>query len=590
MMNLTFKNNPLIQIVDDDATSRLLMRATLEKEGFRVIESTCGRDAITAFETQKPDVTLLDVVMPGMDGFETCSTLRTMPDGEDIPILLVSGLDDERSIEKAFQVGATDFITKPLRWPVLSHRIRYMLQASKALREVKKKKEQIQHLAFYDHLTGLANRSLFKTTLHKALSDSEENQKQLAVLFLDLDRFKRINDTLGHHIGDLLLKSIAERINNCIRETDAFTRLNEDEAGNCVSRLGGDEFTILLTNLDRPDNAEKIARRIIESIRQPFNLEGHEVHITVSIGISTFPQDGQSVDILMKNADTAMYHAKESGRNRLQFYQEKLDTTTAERLLLEGDLKNALGNGEFLLHYQPQFSPYSEQIIGVEALLRWQHPTRGFLLPIDFLSVAEELGHMPVLTDWIFREACRQLLAWQDSGLPPVTISINLSGHQFCNQRIPEKIVSILREFQIAPGSLEVELTENTIRENCEDAKTILQKLKNLGIKIVLDDFGTGFSSLAHLRHLPIDSLKIDRSFVKEISSDPNDTAVIRAIVSMAHSLNLKVIAGGVETVEQLNFLSKVGCERLQGLLFSQPLPADALFKQAQEKLAPASA
>lgn len=326
--------NPLIQVVDDDATMRLLMRATLEKSGFRVTESECGEDAIAAFGKLHPDAILLDVMMPGMDGFQTCRALRGLPGGEHTPILMVTGLEDVESIHRAFDAGATDFVTKPINWIIMSHRVRYMLRASEAFLEVKEKQDQIHHLAFFDHLTGLANRSLFKTTLEKSLQENATTDKQLAILFLDLDRFKKINDTLGHHIGDLLLKNIAERINCCIRETDAVTRTKQDKSICCVSRLGGDEFTILLTDLASPGHAEKIAQRVIASIRQPFNLEGHEVFVTASVGISIFPSDGQDAETLMKNADAAMYHAKEQGRNRIQFYKKPLNTTAAERLTI----------------------------------------------------------------------------------------------------------------------------------------------------------------------------------------------------------------------------------------------------------------
>ena len=323
---------PLIQVIDDDATMRLLMRATLEKSGFRVTENECGEEAITSFEKLHPDAILLDVLMPGMDGFETCQAIRELPSGEHTPILMVTGLEDVESINKAFDVGATDFVTKPINWTIMSHRVRYMLRASEAFLEVKKKQDQIHHLAFFDHLTGLANRSLFKASLEKALQESTATNAQLAVLFLDLDRFKNINDTLGHHIGDLLLKHIAERINCGIRETDAVTRINQEDSASCVSRLGGDEFTIMLTDLENRANAEKIALRIIESIHQPFDLEGHKVLITASIGISIFPQDGQDSDTLMKNADAAMYRAKEQGRNRMHFHNEEFNLTADELL------------------------------------------------------------------------------------------------------------------------------------------------------------------------------------------------------------------------------------------------------------------
>jgi diguanylate cyclase (GGDEF)-like protein len=578
----------LIQIVDDDAFMRLLMRATLEKSGFRVAESSCGKAAVTAFAELQPQAVLLDVMMPDMDGFETCRALRRRPGGEHTPILMVTGLDDVESIHKAFEAGATDFITKPVNRAILSHRLRYMLRAGEAFQAVRKKQEQIHHLAFFDHLTGLANRSAFKTSLEQALREHTAAEQQLAVLFLDLDRLKRINDTLGHHIGDLLLKCIAERITCCIRDSDAVTRSNQDESLNCVSRLGGDEFTILLTDLATPGNAGKIARRIIDSIRQPLDLEGFEVFVTASVGISLFPLDGTDAETLIKNADTAMYHAKERGRNRLQFYKKSLNSTLSERYAFENDLRQALNNREFLLYYQPQTEPHSGRIIGAEALIRWQHPSRGIIQPDQFIARAEELGLMPAMTDWVIREACRQLLHWEREGKFPISISLNLSSYQFRQQKVPEMVSRILEEYPIDPHYLVVELTESALTENHEDARSILQKLKNLGLGISIDDFGTGYSSLAYLQSFPIDTLKIDRSLVRKISAAPNDTAVIRAIAAMAHSLELKVIAEGVETEEQLDFLRRLGCKKVQGFLFSGPLPAEQFTAQMQKRSGPA--
>lgn len=574
MKPLRQSNKPLIQIIDDDLSMRLLMRATLEKSGFRVTECSSGKEAVSAFDELHPDAVLLDVIMPDMDGFETCKALRKRPGGEHIPILMVTGLDDIESIHKAFEAGATDFITKPINWAILSHRVRYMLRASEAFIEVRKKQDQIHHLAFFDHLTGLANRSVFKATLEQAIEENSTTEKQLAVLFLDLDRFKRINDTLGHHIGDLLLKCIAERINCCIRDSDAMARSNQDESISCVSRLGGDEFTILLTDLTTPGSAGKIARRIIDSIRQPLDLEGYEVFVTASVGISLFPTDGEDADTLMKSADTAMYHAKERGRNRLQFYKKSLNTAVSERLQLENDLKKASKNNEFVLHYQPQADPASGRIIGAEALIRWQHPQRGIIQPSEFISLAEELGLMPEMTNWVLRETCQQILDWNKKGNSPITVSINLSSYQFSQQKVPEMVTRALEEFPVDPHCLVVELTESALIENHDEAKSILQKLKDLGLSISIDDFGTGYSSLAYLQSFPIDTLKIDRSLVTKVSADPNDTAVIRAIVAMAHSLELRVIAEGVETEEQLDFLRRLGCTKVQGFLFSQPLPA----------------
>lgn len=583
MTSLDDYKDMTVLVTDDNETMRRLMRATLEESGFQVMECSSGHETISCFEEHLPDAILLDVAMPGMDGFETCRKLRRLPGGEHVPILIVTGLGDDDSIREAFDAGATDFFTKPINWAILSHRVRYMLRASDALQKIKEKQDQIHHLAFFDHLTGLANRSLFKASLEKALLENENAEKILAVLFLDLDRFKKINDTLGHHIGDLLLKKIADRINCCIRETDAMARTNQDESISYVSRLGGDEFTILLTDLTNPRNAGKVARRVIETIRQPMELEGHDVFVTASVGISLSPSDGKKSETLMKNADTAMYYAKERGRNRLQFYKKSLNSTTTERLALENDLRCALREKNFIIHYQPQTETDSGRIVGAEALIRWQHQEKGLILPGEFIPLAEDLGLMPEINNWVIRDVCRQLLDWQKQGLAPVTVSINLSSCRFNQQRTPEMFREILQEYPIDPQYLEVELTESALIENNDIAKAILQKLKNLGLGISIDDFGTGYSSLAYLKSFPIDALKIDRSFIQDISSDPNDTAIIRAIVAMAHSLELRVVAAGVETEEQFGFLQRIGCEIVQGYLFSNPLQADDFAKLLPE-------
>lgn len=566
---------PLIQVVDDDLAMRMLMRAALVKAGFEVAEAKNGMEAIAIFEQLRPDAMLLDVMMPEMDGYETCSAIRRLPGGDHTPVLMVTGLDDIESIHKAFEVKATDFITKPINWAILIYRVRYMLRANEAFQQVKKNQDQIRHLAYYDHLTGLANRPLFIDSLEKTLASATRHNRKMAILFLDIDRFKRINDTLGHHIGDLLLKKIAERINRCIRETDTATRLGQDESTNCISRLGGDEFTILLSEIAHPEDAAKVAQRILDVIPQPMNLEGQEVFVTTSIGISVFPIDGKNTENLMKNADTAMYHAKEKGRNNFQFYKESLNTSASEKLELENDIRRALKRDEFMLYYQPQLDARSRRIIGVESLIRWQHPTRGFVSPGDFLPIAEESGLIIPLTEWVLSTACSQNKNWQVEGLKPIRVSVNLSGHHFNQLKITEMVERVLQYSQLEPKYLEVEITEGTLIENKDEVKSTLQLLKDLGLTIAIDDFGTGYSSLAYLKTFPIDTLKIDQSFVRDISSDPNDAAITKAIVAMAHSLDLNVIAEGVETNDQLDFLRELGCSNVQGFLFSRPLPAD---------------
>jgi diguanylate cyclase (GGDEF)-like protein len=585
MNALVKQNNALILVVDDDQYARILMREVLEKTGFTVIEAEDGKQALALFEdcNPKPDAVLLDVMMPEMDGYDVCRSIREHADGEFVPILMMTGLDDVDSIHRAFEVGATDFVAKPINWVMLSYRVRYMLRASNAFQALKKAEEQIRHLAFYDGLTGLAKRELFIDRLEKSLCIAKRRKSTLAVLFLDLDRFKRINDTLGHHIGDLLLKEVAERIRNSVRCEDSLGRFIIEENRVCTSRIGGDEFVLLLTHLPRPDVAAKVAERIVESFSESFNLEGHEVHVTTSVGISLYPHDGEEAETLMKNADTAMYEAKRKGRNNLQFFREELNSISSERLTLENDLRSALEKEEFLLHYQPQIDLRTGQITGAEALIRWQHPGRGLLYPATFIEIAEDSGLIRPMTEWVIRAACRQNKAWQDDGLLPIAVAVNLSGHQFCLQDLETIVSSSLEESGLAACHLEVELTESVLMENKEGAVEVLQALKNLGVSIAIDDFGTGYSSLAYLRNFPIDTLKIDKSFVQDVSADSDDASITQAIIALAHSLQLGVIAEGVETEEQLDFLKKFNCRTGQGFLFSRPVSAADFTLQLQQ-------
>ncbi len=444
--------------------------------------------------------------------------------------------------------------------------------------ELKKAEEQIRYLAFFDGLTGLANREMFSDQLEKALAAGKRKRRKMAVLFLDLDRFKRINDTLGHQVGDLLLKNIADRINQCVRDNDSVARMGHDESGNCVSRLGGDEFTVLLTEVSQPEDAAKVARRIIEALPKPLNLEGHEVCVTTSVGISLFPGDGEDAATLLKNADAAMYDAKAKGRNSYQFYSESLNAIASERFRLERDLRKGLERGEFLLHYQPQLDLATGRVIGAEPLIRWKHPERGMVMPGDFIPVAEDSGLIIPITEWVLRTACEQNKAWRDAGMPSIRLAVNLSGYQFVQQNVGEMVADALRISNLDPDGLEVEITEGILMENKEDASSILQDLKDMGVTVAIDDFGTGYSSLGYLKTFPIDILKIDRSFVGDISSGKNDAAIVKAIIALAHSLDLRVIAEGVETVEQMDFLRGLNCDQAQGYYLCRPLPAEDFF------------
>ncbi len=575
---------PLILIVDDDLTIRILMRASLKKAGFRVAEAENGLVAVAQFEKLQPDAVLLDVLMPKLDGFDTCRVIRKHPSGIHTPILMVTGLDDLESIHRSFDSGATDFITKPINWPVLNFRVKYMLRASEAFRDVIDKQLQIQELAYYDHLTGLANRTMFKDSLEIILAESVEENAQLAILFMDLDRFKTINDTLGHHVGDVLLQNVAKRISSCIRDSDSFRRLDKNEARSYVSRLGGDEFTIILPRLNNPEGASKVAQRINESLASSFIIEGHEIFISASIGISIFPLDGTDAEELMKYADLAMYHAKEQGRNGFQFYKKSLNIKAGERLSFENDIRKAVSNEEFTLYYQPQISMHDGRISGGEALARWHHPTLGQVPPNDFIPSIEELGLIIPFTNWVIDRAARQQLDWEHKEMRSIRVTVNISSQNIAQQQLSQQLRRIFDGHNAQQRRFfEIELTESVFAEQNDETVQVFQELKELGITIAVDDFGTGFSSLMYLKSFPIDSIKIDRFFVKDILTSPQDAGIVRAIIAMAQSLKMTVIAEGVETSEQFRLLREMGCDIGQGFLFSSAIPAEEFAQLVQD-------
>jgi len=438
--------------------------------------------------------------------------------------------------------------------------------------ERKASEQRIHRLAYYDALTHLPNRTLFQDRLHTALQQAERHKSWVVLMFLDLDRFKPINDSLGHAAGDRMLKDMAERLLACVDEDDT------------VARMGGDEFTLLLQSRTSREmalnRAIHVAENILASLVRPFVLESREFFVTASIGIALSPQDGNELSQLMKNADTAMYHAKERGKNNFQFYQADMNASALERLELESDLRHALEQNEFILYYQPQFSGDGKRLTGAEALLRWRHPRRGLVPPGDFIPVIEELGLVVDVGDWVLREASRQLKAWHKAKVRVPKVSVNISARQFSDGQLGKRIATILEETGLPPACLELELTESILMREVNEAMQILDSLKNLGLSIAVDDFGTGYSSLNYLKQFPIDVLKIDRTFVDGLPEGEQDAQIARAIIAMAHSLNLAVIAEGVETHEQLEFLREHGCDEVQGYLFGRPMPANQFEAQ----------
>ena len=425
----------------------------------------------------------------------------------------------------------------------------------------KRDEATIRHLAYFDALTGLPNRMLFNDRLAQALAHARRRGAAgLAIMFLDLDRFKTINDTLGHGAGDEVLRQTAQRLSHAVREEDT------------IARLGGDEFLMFLSGAGDVEDAARVAEKLLEKFVEPFRVGDHELHMTASIGISMFPMDGADAEALIRNADTALYRAKEQGRNRYQLYAPAMNAIAFKRLVLENSLRRALERDELTLHYQPLVSLKKNELAGVEALIRWSHPDLGLVPPLDFIPMAEETGLIVPLTRWILRTACSQMKAWQDAGIAPPVVSVNVSARRFNDSNLPGIVAETLADSQISGSSLCIEITESVMMDNVEATIGTLQELKKLGVKISIDDFGTGYSSLSYLKRLPIDTLKIDQSFVRDLPTDNDDSAIAMLIISMAHDLNLSVVAEGVETEQQMSFLRTRKCDVMQGYLVSRPL------------------
>ncbi|GAC11056.1 two-component system response regulator [Paraglaciecola chathamensis] len=565
-----------ILVCDDDLTARILMKETLASDSIEVIEAENGQRAIEQFEKHSPALLLLDVSMPKMNGFEVCEHIRGHEKGKHIPVIMVTGSDDLESIHKSYAVGATDFIAKPIKWPILGERVKYILRASQAFADLVTQQQELHQLAFYDSLTGLPNRQYLMQDLQRFLAMAERNNYQAAMLFIDLDRFKRINDTMGHSYGDKLLRKVAHRLQANLRDSDTFARVGSEQSSQepQLSSFGGDEFTIFLSRLNDPNEAMLVAERVIRSFSTPFQLEQFEVVVTPSIGISMFPNDGDNAETLLKNADTAMYFAKQSGRCCYKFYQDSMNAKAAARLQLEQDLRRALKSDEIVPFYQPQICAQSGRIVGVEALVRWLPAKGGIIPPDEFIPIAEETGLINELGRLVLERGCYQAKQWFDEG-NPVRMAINVSAHQFRQLDFTQVVADVLQQCGLAPELLELELTESVIMSDAEENIARLIELKALGVSLAVDDFGTGYSSLSYLKRFPIDILKIDRSFMCDVNSAPDDLAIVEAILALAESLKLGVIAEGIEYGSQIAILKNTNQLLLQGYLFSRPVAAE---------------
>lgn len=677
-------SGPRILIVDDDPAFRLTFSEVLGSEGFSVVEASNGVEAMQRVQRQRPDLILLDAVMEGIDGFEICRRFKQSPGIADVPILMVTGLDDVESVNRAFEAGATGFTTKPVNYPILIQRMRFVLRASEVEKELRENQarlhaaqrlarlgywrwdissggfdvsdllanllgldlsdfggdlesylelihvddrqrarsnieaairegqapavdyrllcangdainvrqdlevrtkatgagfilgtvqdvtrqreaeEQIRKLAYFDTLTGLASRGYFMQHLTDTIKSANRRNEKFALLFLDLDGFKDVNDSLGHDIGDRLLKVVARRLQAVLRDIDF------------LARLGGDEFCMIVNNVADDYSAAEVASRCLEATSEPLDLLAQRLRPQVSIGIAQFPHDGDSPHVLVKAADSAMYAAKQAGKHRYAFYSPEMTVEAEERLALENALRTAFEQNEFQLHYQPQVSLSTGRVVGVEALVRWRHPERGLVMPNDFICVIERIGMIPELGALVLNAACEQLRAWQIAGLPSLRMSVNISPLHFREQGIVELVQAALDKYALEPSLLELEITE-TVMQAEPEVMVVLDRLRQIGVKIAIDDFGTGYSSLGSLKHLPIHCLKIDRLFIRDMLHNTEDAVLLGAIIGLAHALDYIVVAEGVEELSQVKVLAGIDCDVVQGYYFSRPVSAEQI-------------
>jgi len=546
---------PVILIADDDPSIRLVLKHTMEQSGYHVIEASNGLEAVQAAIRLTPDLILMDAVMPEMDGFRATQEIKKITDCQETPILMATSLDDDQSIARAFDVGACDYITKPFNWSVLKHRTIRMLFAADAERK-------IRHLAYHDSLTGLPNRMLFMDRIDQAISRAQRERGKFALLYIDIDHFKVINDSMGHAAGDQLLNIVSQRLTDVLRKTDT------------IARLGGDEFTIIIEDLEAAELVVQVAKNILATLDKPVEIFEKEVHIGGSIGIALYPQDGESFGTLLKNSDTAMYKAKELGRQTFQFYEHEMSLKAMRRLDLENQIRVALKNKEFLVFYQPKVNLITGQCQGVEALVRWLHPEKGLITPDNFIPLAEETGLIIQLDEWVMRTACRQFKKWKAAGYSINNLSVNISARHFKEGSLLKHCKKVIEETQVLPKNIEIELTESALVDNYNSAKEILHEIHEMGIHIALDDFGTGYASMSYLKEFPFDTVKLDRSFVQGVPDDGEDAAIVKAMIQLAEALNLNMVAEGIETESQKHYLTDHGCAYGQGYLWSKPVEA----------------
>jgi diguanylate cyclase (GGDEF)-like protein len=561
--------NPLavtLLCVEDNKVSQDLVARIINHRfpHIAIILKENGQSGLDYYLSNRPEIILTDIQMPFMDGIEMSRKIKEID--KNARIIAITATSDTASLLETIDIGINRYILKPIKRDKLINAVEQCLKDILMEKQLRLQNEHIHQMAYYDSLTGLPNRQLFSEFLKQALAQAHRSRKLLAVLFLDLDRFKVINDTLGHAVGDQLLQAVAIRLRQCCRrEADK------------VARRGGDEFIILLPDLVSSQEAVSLSQNIINAFAAAFSVPGHELFIGTCIGISIYPDDGADDDTLIRKADMAMYRAKEEGRNRFHLYNPSMDANAAHRLATENSLRLAHQRGEFLIHYQPEINVETGRIISIEALIRWQHPEMGLLLPRQFIPLAEETGLIIPIGEWVLRTACAQNKVWQSDQCHPMRVAVNMSARQIQSPDMADMIETVLRETGLDPSLLELEVTESIMFHDVDAVVRILHRLTRLGVHISIDDFGTGYSSLSRLKKLPIHTLKIDQSFVADITVNPDDSAIAAAIITMAKNLRLDVVAEGVETEEEVKYLHLLNCPAMQGNFFCGPVASEKL-------------
>jgi diguanylate cyclase (GGDEF)-like protein len=559
-----------IMIVDDEPINMEVVQAFLEEAGYQnfvLLEKSS--EAMALLEETRPDLLLLDLVMPEVSGFEILSAVRTHPKLNHLPVIILTSSTDTESKLRALDLGATDFLAKPVDQSELCLRVRNTLAA----------KAYLDQLAFFDPLTKLPNQHMFLEHFDWALKKAKRYKEQLALLNVSLDDFDRIVATLGVGAADEVLRQMAQRMEEVVRSVDVLGHnTHEEETGMNLFRLEGGSFSLLLDRVQSAESAAMVAERLIQSIRDPLQVQNTDLYITASIGIATFPTEGEESVTLMRLASSARDYVKNKGGNSFQFSSSGINAIYEKRLTLESRLRKAIEKNQLLVYYQPKMDVETGTIQGVEALVRWKADEGSLASPEDFVPLAEETGLIVPIGEWVLNEACRQLVAWHQAGTSPISLSVNLSAKQLKSLDLPGDIKRIVDNSGMDPQLLTLEITESMLMDNIDNTIALLKRLKEMGLRLSIDDFGTGYSSLNYLRQLPVDELKIDKSFLVDLSEDADSRAIVSSVIFLSHSLGLLTVAEGVETSEQLYFLQKEGCDQFQGFLFSRPVPSSALY------------